>query len=154
MNFFRCGLFCSPEQGNFVNVTSTKDNDGQSIVNGLTFSVNRVYAEAIFSSCRGVHVSGGARTVQDIFESYDVCYFFLFFFYFFFFFLIFYFLFNIINFWYFDIFFCFFYFFYFFYYFYFLKFLVDILFLFFSIVSIFLFIYLFCIILYFFNFIS
>lgn len=62
---------CSPYQGNFVNVSSTHEDEQEEVVESIDYFVNRIYAEAIYDTCRNVHMSDEGITVHDKFPVYQ-----------------------------------------------------------------------------------
>lgn len=53
LNLF-CELTCSPNQSQFINVTSIKEVDGNSTVDGIEFFVSEYFGEGLYNSCKEV----------------------------------------------------------------------------------------------------
>lgn len=51
---FFCQFTCSPEQGTFLNVTSTQTSQGKTAVESVDFFVSENYSQGFFDSCKGV----------------------------------------------------------------------------------------------------
>ncbi|KAH7930031.1 multidrug efflux transporter AcrB transmembrane domain-containing protein [Leucogyrophana mollusca] len=74
---FFCSFTCSPQQGNFVNVTATQQSSsGETALKSLDFFVSEQYASGFFDSCKNVQVGatngyamdligGGAKTYSE-----------------------------------------------------------------------------------------
>ncbi|KAJ6629226.1 multidrug efflux transporter AcrB transmembrane domain-containing protein [Mycena sp. CBHHK59/15] len=77
---FFCTFTCSPNQGTFVNVTSTqKSQTGQAAVRSLDFHVGQQFGEGFFDSCKNVQlgaansfamdfIGGGAKNYTSFFK--------------------------------------------------------------------------------------
>ncbi|PFH50535.1 hypothetical protein AMATHDRAFT_144865 [Amanita thiersii Skay4041] len=64
---FFCAFTCSPNQGDFVNITSTQVvQNGQVAVNSVDFHVITQYGEAFFDSCRNVQVGATNGYAMDL----------------------------------------------------------------------------------------
>ncbi|RDB23148.1 Niemann-Pick type C-related protein 1 [Hypsizygus marmoreus] len=64
---FFCTFTCSPNQGSFVNVTSTqKTETGQTAVKSLDFYVAEQYGEGFFNSCKSVQVGNTNGYAMDL----------------------------------------------------------------------------------------
>ncbi|KAH0587421.1 hypothetical protein H2248_006210 [Termitomyces sp. 'cryptogamus'] len=77
---FFCSFTCSPEQGSFVNITSTQQsNTGQTAVKSVDFHVEQQFGEGFYDSCKDVQVGttngyameligGGASNYHEFFK--------------------------------------------------------------------------------------
>ncbi|KAG6829322.1 hypothetical protein H0H92_004925 [Tricholoma furcatifolium] len=76
---FFCSFTCSPNQGSFVNVTSTQLIEDQTAVKSVDFHVEEQFGEGFFNSCKDVQVGttngyameligGGASDYQGFFK--------------------------------------------------------------------------------------
>ncbi|KAF9040634.1 patched family-domain-containing protein [Panaeolus papilionaceus] len=62
---FFCSFTCSPNQGSFVNITSTTDTDDGKAVTSLDFFVADQYAKGFFDSCKGVQYGNTNGYIMD-----------------------------------------------------------------------------------------
>ncbi|KIM45836.1 hypothetical protein M413DRAFT_65031 [Hebeloma cylindrosporum] len=64
---FFCTFTCSPEQGSFLNVTSTQETStGQIAVKSLDFYVSERYGQGFFDSCKSVQYGNTNGYVMDL----------------------------------------------------------------------------------------
>lgn len=62
-----CKFTCSPDQGNFVNVTDTaKSNSGKTVVNELSVFMNDTFATTFYDSCKNVKFSATNGYAMDL----------------------------------------------------------------------------------------
>lgn len=64
---FFCAFTCSPQQGSFVNVTSTQETStGQIAVESVDFHVTNLYGQGFFNSCKNVQVGNTNGYAMDL----------------------------------------------------------------------------------------
>lgn len=63
---FFCTFTCSPDQGSFVNITSTQETrTGETAVKSLDFHVGQQFGEGFFDSCKNVQFDAGNAYAMD-----------------------------------------------------------------------------------------
>ncbi|KAJ7937284.1 patched family-domain-containing protein [Mycena leptocephala] len=64
---FFCTFTCSPDQGTFVNITSTQETQtGQTAVKSLDFYVGQQFGEGFFDSCKNVQYDAANSYAMDL----------------------------------------------------------------------------------------
>ncbi|KAJ7499163.1 patched family-domain-containing protein [Mycena latifolia] len=64
---FFCTFTCSPNQGSFVNITSTQTTQtGETAVKSLDFHVGQQFGEGFFDSCKNVQFDAGNAYAMDL----------------------------------------------------------------------------------------
>ena len=70
-NNFRCGYLCSPNQSQFVEVTSFEDSTGK--VLSVNISLHHNFAKNVYSSCKDVRIDNTSTIREKFNDNYKVC---------------------------------------------------------------------------------